>query len=410
MIVTARVDGRGTMKGAPNSGEHERAAGAEPLAHVVERQRRENEHLRAALRTRAVIEQAKGILVARTGADPESAFKELVAYSQRSNRKLVRVAAELVAHTITSPGRGKDVEAQEQVLREATAWDATTLVTAAAVLAAPDLDELLEAIIQHTRRLGVTAGMLALAEPDGALRIVGMYGYESHVVSGWQRIPPGTDLPVSAAAEQRRALWLRDRAQRESDFAGAVRFPGHREACVAVPLEVDRHLVGVLCLDWDEPDELDEDTRAAIESVAALCADPVAQLLRDYDEELPGVDFEPGRSGWFWAFLDSQPVPELVLDPQMQDEHVIDLEVLHANREARELTDLAPGDSLLERYPALAEGGLLAAVDDAVRSGQPVRVPEDAPPAEDQALGPMRDLTVARVGTSIVVSWSPSKA
>lgn len=380
--------------------------GVESLSRVVERQRRENEGLRAALRTRAVIEQAKGILVARTGTDPEAAFKELVAYSQRSNRKVVQVAAELVAHSIGVPGGRHSKGDREQVLRDATAWDAAKLVTAAAVLAAPDLDELLQAIIQHTRRLGVAAGLLALAEPDGALRIVGVYGYEPHVVSGWQRLPPGDDLPLGAAAAGRRSFWLHDREEREHTFTAAARFPAHREACAVVPLEVDRHLVGVLCLDWDRPDPLDDRTREVVLSVAELCGEPVAHLLQSYDTELPGVDIEPGRSEWFWAFLDGQPTAQLVLDPRIDGVRVSDLEVVYANARAREATGLAPGESLLEHYPGSVSGGLLQVVTEVARNGLPREVPAAEASAEGQSVADGCGLTVSRVGTSIVVSWS----
>ena len=47
--------------------------------------------------SRAVIEQAKGIIMTRTGCDAEEAFTELVRRSQHSNRKLNLVAADLVA-------------------------------------------------------------------------------------------------------------------------------------------------------------------------------------------------------------------------------------------------------------------------------------------------------------------------
>lgn len=54
-------------------------------------------NLQVALESRAVIEQAKGILVAEHGCDPDIAFKELSRISQRSNRKVRDIAADLVA-------------------------------------------------------------------------------------------------------------------------------------------------------------------------------------------------------------------------------------------------------------------------------------------------------------------------
>jgi GAF domain-containing protein len=54
-------------------------------------------HLETAMASRATIEQAKGIIMARTGVDAERAFTELVRRSQHTNRKLHTIAAELVA-------------------------------------------------------------------------------------------------------------------------------------------------------------------------------------------------------------------------------------------------------------------------------------------------------------------------
>jgi len=57
-------------------------------------------NLHAALESRAVIEQAKGILVAEHGCDPDVAFKELSQMSQRTNRKVRDISADLVAGRI----------------------------------------------------------------------------------------------------------------------------------------------------------------------------------------------------------------------------------------------------------------------------------------------------------------------
>jgi GAF domain-containing protein len=57
-------------------------------------------NLQSALESRAVIEQAKGILVAEHGCDPEVAFKELSRISQNTNRKVREISADLVAGRI----------------------------------------------------------------------------------------------------------------------------------------------------------------------------------------------------------------------------------------------------------------------------------------------------------------------
>jgi len=54
------------------------------------------EQLQQALNSRVVIEQAKGILMERHGCDADEAFERLRVESQRSNRKLRTLAAEVV--------------------------------------------------------------------------------------------------------------------------------------------------------------------------------------------------------------------------------------------------------------------------------------------------------------------------
>jgi response regulator NasT len=52
--------------------------------------------LRAALVTRPVIDQAKGMLMAKHGCSPEEAFQMLAEASQRCNRKLRDIAKAMV--------------------------------------------------------------------------------------------------------------------------------------------------------------------------------------------------------------------------------------------------------------------------------------------------------------------------
>lgn len=58
-----------------------------------------NQQLQEALETRDLIGQAKGILMAREGIDADAAFDVLRRASQRSNRKLRDIAAEIVRPT-----------------------------------------------------------------------------------------------------------------------------------------------------------------------------------------------------------------------------------------------------------------------------------------------------------------------
>jgi GAF domain-containing protein len=66
------------------------------------------DNLRVALDSRAVIEQAKGILVAESGCSPEVAFKRLSVLSQNTNRKVKDLAADLVAGKINGHQLAED--------------------------------------------------------------------------------------------------------------------------------------------------------------------------------------------------------------------------------------------------------------------------------------------------------------
>lgn len=69
---------------------------------VVRKAREQAENMRRAMGSRAVIEQAKGILMVKRGLTLAQAFDTLVKYSQDHNRKLHDVASEIVASA--SPG------------------------------------------------------------------------------------------------------------------------------------------------------------------------------------------------------------------------------------------------------------------------------------------------------------------
>ena len=65
-------------------------------------------NLQVALESRAKIDQAKGVLMARFGYSADDAFAHLVAVSQRRNVKLRDVAREVVAMTRREEGAGDD--------------------------------------------------------------------------------------------------------------------------------------------------------------------------------------------------------------------------------------------------------------------------------------------------------------
>lgn len=88
----------------------ERAAGAEvteivtgDVAADIADLRAENEQLREAMQSRAVIEQARGMLMANASCSAQTAWDLLVEISQHSNVKLRDVSTALVAAAAGGP-------------------------------------------------------------------------------------------------------------------------------------------------------------------------------------------------------------------------------------------------------------------------------------------------------------------
>lgn len=69
----------------------------------VEALRTENRQLRDALEGRALIERAKGVLMARRGCDEATAFEMLVDLSRKQQRKVRVVAADFADSTGAQP-------------------------------------------------------------------------------------------------------------------------------------------------------------------------------------------------------------------------------------------------------------------------------------------------------------------
>ena len=78
------------------------------LVDDVEALRAENRQLKEALEGRALIERAKGMLMARRGCDEATAFQVLVALSRKQQRKVRAVAADF-ADDPPGPARPSDV-------------------------------------------------------------------------------------------------------------------------------------------------------------------------------------------------------------------------------------------------------------------------------------------------------------
>jgi hypothetical protein len=358
--------------------------------------RAELDGLRRAQRLRAIIEQAKGVLVAREGLTPDAAFLRLRELSQQHNVKLVEVAATVVgvavppdvtldldedtaravqAHLPASPGSSpawRALREQPSVRRRTVSalLDAVTGTADTGNEAAGLMRDLLATA-------AVDAVALFRAAPDGALRLVGQSGYAADAVSAWRSVPPTPDLALSRSWQDDRALDLDDAPGLAAGF-GAV---------LAVPVG-SRDLGGVVVTAWQRADVDRFSLVPAVRRLGPLvlrrivASDPELDLL----EALLKVQFDP------WLVLD--PVPGA-------DGTVRDLLVAATSPGRAEDTWL--GRRLLSLWPSLAASPAhrellhLTATGGAWVSDA---VPGPGPWGSDEAA-----VRASRLGARIVVSW-----
>ncbi|MFD9128189.1 SpoIIE family protein phosphatase [Kitasatospora sp. NPDC059571] len=395
------------------------------LEAAVDRLRAEAEGLRAAMRTRAVIEQAKGLLAERLGCTPEEAFERLSALSQDANRKVADLAAELLGATGRTPGRppaparsapgpasaprspdaparsapgpasaprspdaparsapgpapagppaaGREPDGPEGPV-DRTALAARRHLAAAALSAAATPDELARLLSEAALApLGAAAVVLALLEPDGALRLTGSHGVDARRLSPWQRIPPIRTLPLTEAARLGTPVWVLDRAEfaaRYPDLAGEDLVPG-RTVC-ALPLRTGGQTIGAMKLGWPQEYHPEPAVEQHLLDLAGLCADHLRRLGRGA-RDTPGPAVEP----WFRGVLDTLLDPVLVLgtvrDP---DGTPVDLVVEHANRATVDLAGRTAADlrgrRLSELYPGMVASGAFRRILDTAATGVP---------------------------------------
>ncbi|GAA1380108.1 SpoIIE family protein phosphatase [Catellatospora chokoriensis] len=386
----------------------------------VQRLEAELAGLRKAMRTRGLIEQAKGLLAERFGSDPESAFARLSAMSQQRNVSVVDLAADLVGATVPDTAEAQDPPTAAAApldlpgratpgLRTIVGLDddpARTLPQArarvlrkclAALDAAPDFPTLADVLV--TVGLGDAPGAVAAvfsAEVDGAVRLVASHGWPAQVASEWQRSPSSLPTTIGAVVRTGRPLLLDGLQPHDFVLIG----PGPARA--VYPLAVDDHMVGALSLVWGEPREFTATDRAFLDRLAAGAGRAVRRLWSTADTTPAALPV------WLATALDVLGGRGHLLTPVRGDDgSVEDFVIAAAGPAVRASDGDTVGRLLLDVYPRLRVNGVFDAyvellsgdvpfaregvVEDAVVDGRPRRV--------------ILNRRAARVGDALLASW-----
>lgn len=387
-----------------------------PLAHTVAALSKEIRDLRRSARVRAVIEQAKGILVERHGIGLDEAFARLRSTSQEHNVRVVEVAATIVGVAI--PDVGEDAAAVgEQIVREQLPVSEATSgtwrelrqqddVRAGVVTAMMDAvagstghgDEAAQLLLEMLEPFGPAAATMYSASADSSLRFLGQIGVPGDLISPWRSIPPSTDIPYVYSVVHNTSLFFGDRAARVAEFPSLAlaRGAGH-EAIATVPVVDQGSAIGVVGLMWREKQEFDELRQHAITKAVQRVAPLLMRNSLAADPELE----------WLNTLLRLHLDPWLLMEAVPSSDRVVrDFIVQDASVTAAAETWI--GRRLLEIWPALAEDGTVDSLSSLVRAGGSwsTRVAGSAGAPWGQGQCQVR---AVRLGQRVVLVWRSSR-
>lgn len=419
------------------------------LLATVDRLRNEVDGLRHAMRSRAVIEQAKGMFMERYGCTDDEAFTRLSRFSQQTNLKLADVAFALV-----SSGRPEGPEHPEPADSEATAPSPRQIRAAARrrkdhrlghratgdplladrvrdrgrwvrlrseLLSAGSGHEVVDAVRGAIDIWPPSTVVLAAVDMSGALVLLGHHGVPAAVAVRWHRLPLDLPLPVCEVARTGQGAWWDGSTPHRPEGLGF----GIPDAwALATVLALRRHdrVVGVLALTWphDGPRPLPGDP--ALTRLLGDVAEAVQRLAT------PVLPIRGNRSGTTasrqasdpnapdpaFALLDVLYDAVLLCGPvTASDRTVTDLRIRHANpaavrRIGRQLSDLV-GRDLLELFPDAAVNGLLAMCLHVWETGELAEL-HRLPRRQGEPSGPWGEARVSRYRDGVLITWTGREA
>ncbi|MFG2636563.1 SpoIIE family protein phosphatase [Streptomyces sp. NPDC048362] len=424
------------------------------LAKVVARQRAEMDRLRDLAATTAVVERAKGVVMAVTGCTPDAAQEELCRRAKDGDRTLLEQCWLTLASPLPATERPASPPADpppppppatdrpDSPAPSADELPATAPLPAPAPLPAtgppgvaglwaatpaPSTDaarvlghigralvrvdsprELAECLLHQLRpEVRADAVMLYQGVPEGGLELIGHAGLDATLAAQWRHVPPLSGVPAFDALRTGEPRWLEDFAtDRTRDLL--IGQPPERWLSRAwLPMPVggtDGVVLGVLRRPGG-PFATHE--RKLLSAVARLCAG----RLRAFDTPRDGSG-EDGAAHGVQAVLDALPGAAILLTPlRTASGEVEDYRIDAATAEAVDVfghtgRDMV-GMRILESYPSVAGEplwhGYLRALETGVPfEGEPFAYQDTV---DDVPVTATYSVRAAPLAGGLLVSW-----
>nr|WP_037851059.1 SpoIIE family protein phosphatase [Streptomyces sp. NRRL S-340] len=348
----------------------------------------------------AVVERAKGALMALTGCSPQAAHEDLVRRAKAARRTLVE-ECRITLGTLVPP------------LSHATGAgeaDGVTVLAALgrALVQVESPQDLAVCLLEHLAApVGADAVLIYRPLPAGGLTLAGYAGSDGTPADpSWRHVPPGSRSAALDALTAREPRWLEntDEDGKRHPLTGepAGRWPSRAWLPVTGAGPADA-AIGVLRA---RPGPFTRHDRELLHDVSWLCA---ARLRAVTPRPQPAPDRAPEAVR---ALLEALPGATLLLTPlrspagDVEDYRVDAATMQSAGVLGLDRSDLV-GRRLLECWPAAAEEPLRRGWLSVLETGEPY----ESEPFAQQEAGPLGQgpstyaVRAARLGDGLVVSW-----
>nr|WP_202515821.1 SpoIIE family protein phosphatase [Streptomyces sp. SID161] len=397
----------------------DRDAGAElaALAKVVARQRAEMERLRDLAATSAVLERAKGVLMAVTGCTPDTAHEELLQRAKDGNRTLLEqcwlTLGALPPKERPAAPSAPPAATPAPVGSWASAPGGTLGLTDVLGHVGRDLvrvgspHELAGCLLDHLApEVDADAVMLYERLPEGGLTLIGHAGIDPTLAAQWQHVPPVTGVPALDALRTGEPRWLENVAEDRARYL-LIGVPPERWLTRAwLPVSTGDTASVALGVLRRRGGPFEARERELLRAVARLCAG----RLRAFDSPQDGRAANVSQT--VQAVFDALPGAVILLTPlRSAAGEVEDYRIDAATPEAIDVFGRSGramvGSRILESYPSVAGEPLWQGYLQALETGNPF---EGEPFAYQDVIGEVPvtatyTVRAARLGDGLVVTW-----
>ncbi|MFF0474835.1 SpoIIE family protein phosphatase [Streptomyces sp. NPDC004284] len=409
------------------SGASEAAPGVLALSKVVARLRAEVMDLEDGASVAAVLERAKGVVMARAGVSAEAAYQLLFERAEQHRRSLLeecwitlgRLGAGRGAAAGES-GASETVPAREAVRSAFSTrryvigddWQAAQrglLVRLARELVgartADDVAELLRSALIDAE--GVDAVMIYAVAAAGSLELIGSAGVDSELAAQWRHVPPVSGIAAHEVVGTQEPVWLEDLEGDTARYQLIGGSPDRWPSRAWLPVPATPPMTTVIGFFRGVAGPFDARTRTLLRRAVRLCGGPLVG-----DDGTHGARALDADVTLVQTVFDALSGPAILLTPLRSDSgEVEDYRIDAASPEAVDVAGRRGkelvGRRILETYPTVAGTALWDGYQNTLVTGT-VYVSEPFT-YEEVTAGVLRQsvysVRSSRHGGRLVVSW-----